>query len=63
MLIDLTGKKIVTKMTGGTCEFHKKNPGVPWAGCTCWGGYSQTVEEDPNPPQPCPHCNGTGRVK
>ena len=60
MLIDLTGKKPVTKVETRTCEFHEKNPGVPWAGCTCSGSYSQTWVKDENPPKPCPHCNGTG---
>lgn len=22
-----------------TCPFHRRNPGVPWAGCTCSGSY------------------------
>lgn len=31
-----------------TCGFHKKNPGMPYAGCTCTGGYTlreMTAEE------------------
>ena len=24
-----------------TCQFHKNNPGVSWAGCTCSASYSQ----------------------
>jgi len=22
-----------------TCSFHKRNPGTPYAGCTCSGSY------------------------
>ena len=25
--------------TQHTCDFHKKNPGKQWAGCTCSGSF------------------------
>lgn len=28
-----------------TCQFHKDNPGVPYAGCTCTGTYSVHKKE------------------
>ena len=63
MLIDLTGMKIVNKSEHHTCEFHKKNPGVQWAGCTCSAGISQTIVPDDTPPKKkCAHCDGTGQV-
>ena len=24
-----------------TCDFHRKNPGVPYAGCMCGGSYGR----------------------
>ncbi len=64
MLIDLTGMKVVTKTEHRTCEFHKKNPGVAWAGCTCMGGVSQTIVQDDTPPkEKCEHCGGTGEAR
>lgn len=62
MLIDLTGLKPITTVESHTCDFHQKNPGMHYAGCTCSGGYSQKWVKDENPPQPCPHCKGTGTV-
>lgn len=29
----------VVKIKHTTCEFHKKNPGVSYAGCTCMSQY------------------------
>lgn len=63
MIIDLTGKKIVTQVEHHTCDFHKKNPMVNFAGCTCSGGVSQMVVPDDAPPKKtCDHCGGTGQV-
>ena len=31
-----------TKIERIVCEFHKENPGVPYAGCTCSGSYLST---------------------
>lgn len=28
-----------------TCAFHEINPGEPFAGCTCSGGYTQRRRE------------------
>ena len=31
-----------------TCDYHKRNPGVSWAGCTCggsWGYRTKTAKE------------------
>ena len=28
-----------------TCQFHKDNPGVPYAGCTCTSSYSMHRKE------------------
>lgn len=60
MIIDLTGLKMVSKSTYETCEFHKKNPGVNYAGCTCSASYSSEYVPDENPPKQCVHCKGTG---
>jgi len=63
MHIDLTGKKIITHMTSHTCDFHKENPLINYAGCTCSASYSQEIIDDPNPPKKCSHCGGTGLEK
>lgn len=63
MFIDLTGKKQVVKSEHTTCEFHKKNPGVSYAGCTCSGAYSSTwVPDDTPPKKKCDACGGTGEI-
>jgi hypothetical protein len=63
MIINLTGLKMVVTSTHETCAFHKKNPGVNYAGCTCGGSYSGRYVRDPNPPKKCVHCDGTGIEK
>lgn len=63
MIIDLTGKKFIAKSSYQTCEFHKKNPGVNYAGCTCTASYGGEYVDDPNPPKKCIHCDGTGIEK
>ena len=38
MLIEI--KPQITKSEFYPCDFHRKNPGKPYAGCTCCGSYS-----------------------
>lgn len=28
------------------CAYHRLYPGAPYAGCTCWGSYSQRRRSD-----------------
>lgn len=28
-----------------TCDYHRKHPGEPWAGCTCHSSISQEVHD------------------
>ena len=45
MIINIEpNQEVKTKMN--TCDFHKKNPGIPYAGCTCSGSYSLSVKNE-----------------
>ena len=35
---------LITEVTHNTCSFHQRNPGKPYAGCTCSGSYSAKVK-------------------
>ncbi len=41
MLIIHNPEEWKTVTTQETCAYHKKHPGVNWAGCTCFGSISQ----------------------
>lgn len=41
MLVDYDPDGYVAEVSHYTCPFHKKNPGVPYAGCGCTGVYSR----------------------
>ncbi len=41
MIINYDPDGYVTETSHTTCPFHKKNPGVPYAGCGCTGSYSR----------------------
>lgn len=44
-----------------TCDYHKRNPGKPYAGCTCSTSYGQRpTGRILLPPKECPHCHGSG---
>lgn len=46
MLMTLPDDKDMTvEVKNHTCEFHKENPGVGYAGCTCFSSYSQSYVE------------------
>jgi len=40
MQVDYNPDDYECRTESHTCDFHKENPGVPYAGCTCWGSYS-----------------------
>ena len=52
MLIGEKEDKYETEVKHSVCSYHKKHPGVPWAGCTCASSICQKrVEtEQAHPP-------------
>lgn len=47
MIIHDDSDEYETKVETRTCAFHKKNPCVPYAGCTCSGSWSR-VKKSPD---------------
>lgn len=40
-------KPQVTEVTHHTCDFHKRNPGAQFPGCTCSSSYSTRDKPEP----------------
>jgi len=45
MLIPFNPAEYETKTEYHTCLFHEKNPGVPYAGCTCSSTHTLVKKE------------------
>ena len=45
MIIDYNPDDYEMKAEIHTCEFHKNNPGMVFAGCTCTANYSQVPKK------------------
>lgn len=48
MQVDFNLDDYECKTENHICDFHKQNPGVSYAGCTCWGSYSMHKKEKKN---------------
>ena len=46
MIIDYDPDDYESIIEHHICSFHKKHPGVPYAGCTCFSSYSQRRKDN-----------------